>query len=46
MSISRFLINISVNVALPSFRTVVSRKLTESVEISCVNLIDGTTLLR
>ena len=28
------------------FKTVVSRNLTEFVEISCVNLIDGTTLLR
>ena len=29
-----------------SFRTVVSKKLTEVVEISCVNLIDGAALLR
>ena len=29
-----------------SFRTVVSRKLTELVDISCVNLIDGAALFR
>ena len=29
-----------------SFRTVVSRKLTELVDIWCVNLIDGATLFR
>ena len=47
MGIGRFLVNVRADVApLASFMILVSRKFTELQEISCVNLIDGTTPFR
>ena len=46
MCVCRFLIDVCSNVALSTFRTVVSRKLTKLVDISCVNLIDSAVLFR
>ena len=46
MGIGRFLVNVRADVALASFMILVSRKFTELQEISCVNLMDGTTPFR
>ena len=47
MGIGGFLVNVRADVApLASLMVLVSRKFTELQEISCVNLIDGTTPFR